>query len=388
MAFGFYSVLLILGIVQGLVFAGMLVARRNNRRANQLLAGLMLLSAITLVPSAIGFAGAYDRYPWLLLAPLSVTLGLGPLLWMYVHRLLTGRMPRLWGLHLVPLALQVGYFSVLFLCPLQWRVEFNAAVHLPYITPIEAFASVGSAIAYWTASLVLHRRFVRWAPAHVSDSENYSLGWLRLFLTGAAVGFAVWAGFELVDELITPLSFRAFFWLDLLAAALVYGLAIAGFRHADRPWPAMSAGPADLVRERDQEPDEDPDRPSDRPSEGPGPDWRRISEGYHRATLENRWFLDPTLSLEGLARKLATNTWTLSRAINEGRGTNFNDFVNAFRVAEVQERLADPNEIRSILAVALASGFNSKTSFNRSFRKATGMTPSEYRRSRRAGAKS
>ncbi|MEM9987419.1 MAG: helix-turn-helix domain-containing protein, partial [Bacteroidota bacterium] len=69
----------------------------------------------------------------------------------------------------------------------------------------------------------------------------------------------------------------------------------------------------------------------------------------------------------------------LSRTINQGFGMNFNDFVNSYRVNAFKEQVLMPEcQNHTFLAVALMVGFNSKTAFNRSFKKLTDQTPREY----------
>lgn len=73
------------------------------------------------------------------------------------------------------------------------------------------------------------------------------------------------------------------------------------------------------------------------------------------------------------------NTSILSKAINQGFGKNFNDFVNEYRISEVKDRLGKSDLDRmTLLGIALDSGFNSKATFNRAFKKYTGMTPNQY----------
>jgi AraC-like DNA-binding protein len=72
----------------------------------------------------------------------------------------------------------------------------------------------------------------------------------------------------------------------------------------------------------------------------------------------------------------------LSQVINQLEGKNFFDFVNAYRVEEVKRKMADDRSKKlTLLAIALESGFNSKTSFNMVFKKMTGQTPSQYYKS-------
>ena len=94
-------------------------------------------------------------------------------------------------------------------------------------------------------------------------------------------------------------------------------------------------------------------------------------------------FLNPELTLNELADKLEIKVSELSQFINSNLNKNFNDFVNEYRVNEFK-RLVSAQDVDSkatVIELAFDSGFNSKASFNRIFKEATGMTPSEYRKS-------
>ncbi|MDQ2771014.1 MAG: helix-turn-helix transcriptional regulator, partial [Bacteroidota bacterium] len=100
----------------------------------------------------------------------------------------------------------------------------------------------------------------------------------------------------------------------------------------------------------------------------------------HLMEQEQPW-LEPELTLTELAHRLRTNPGLLSKVINAGCGQNFNDFVNTYRVQEARRKLADARFAHySLVGVALESGFNSKSTFNRVFRKVTGQAPSEVGR--------
>jgi AraC-like DNA-binding protein len=92
-------------------------------------------------------------------------------------------------------------------------------------------------------------------------------------------------------------------------------------------------------------------------------------------------YLDADISLPELANKLEIPSHHLSRVINEQLGTNFFDFINQYRIEEVKARINNPEfDKLSLLGIAFDSGFNTKSAFNRVFKKMTGLTPSEYRR--------
>ena len=87
------------------------------------------------------------------------------------------------------------------------------------------------------------------------------------------------------------------------------------------------------------------------------------------------------MTLTELAQRLRTNPALLSRVINTGCGQNFNDFVNTYRVQEARRKLADPRFAHySLVGVALDSGFNSKSTFNRVFKKLLSQAPSDVTR--------
>jgi len=90
-------------------------------------------------------------------------------------------------------------------------------------------------------------------------------------------------------------------------------------------------------------------------------------------------FVDKNLTLYKLAGQLNVSENKLSQIMNSIGEMNFFDFINEYRVKTVISMM-ERGEHRSntLLGLALDSGFNSKATFNRSFKKFTGLTPSEY----------
>ena len=91
-------------------------------------------------------------------------------------------------------------------------------------------------------------------------------------------------------------------------------------------------------------------------------------------------FLQPNLTLKELADELEMNDRHLSQIINKYKGQNFYDFINSLRIEEAKKMLSHPENSYNILQILYESGFNSKTAFNVTFKKFTGLTPSEYKR--------
>ena len=89
-------------------------------------------------------------------------------------------------------------------------------------------------------------------------------------------------------------------------------------------------------------------------------------------------FLHPDFSLPTLAKQLNTTVHALSQVINERMGKSFFEMTAEYRVKEAQQIIKASPHIK-IEEIAEQVGYNSKSSFNTSFKKYTGKTPSEFR---------
>ncbi|MBU1101196.1 MAG: helix-turn-helix domain-containing protein [Bacteroidetes bacterium] len=91
-------------------------------------------------------------------------------------------------------------------------------------------------------------------------------------------------------------------------------------------------------------------------------------------------YINPRLSLGVFAEELQIPKEYVSQAINSKTCGSFSDYISDFRIEEVKKKLIDPkNDNISILEMAFASGFNSKSTFNLVFKKKMNLTPTEYR---------
>jgi AraC-like DNA-binding protein len=88
------------------------------------------------------------------------------------------------------------------------------------------------------------------------------------------------------------------------------------------------------------------------------------------------------LTIGSLSAELGVPEYRLRQLINEGLGhRNFNAFLNRYRIEEAKAALADPEQREvPVLTIAMDAGFQSVGPFNRAFRAATDLTPTEFRR--------
>ncbi|MBO9663805.1 AraC family transcriptional regulator [Dokdonella sp.] len=107
----------------------------------------------------------------------------------------------------------------------------------------------------------------------------------------------------------------------------------------------------------------------------------RIADELARLMRSEHLYADSRFDLRELSRRSGWPPSYISQALNQGLRQNFFEFVNGFRIAAAQRCLADPDDRRTTLDIALACGFGSKSTFNAVFKRMSGMTPREFRRS-------
>ena len=95
--------------------------------------------------------------------------------------------------------------------------------------------------------------------------------------------------------------------------------------------------------------------------------------------LEKKPYLNSKLLKSELAQLLGVNNPELARLLNENIGMNFFEYVNYYRIKEfVNLAKTEKSKQLTFFGLAQEAGFHSKTTFNKSFKKLMGSSPSEY----------
>ena len=108
-------------------------------------------------------------------------------------------------------------------------------------------------------------------------------------------------------------------------------------------------------------------------------DANSILEKVEELMLTEKLYLDSNLTLDKLAALSKTQPQYLSQAINQYREINFYEFISRYRIEFAMRELKE-NSTKSILDIAMNAGFNTKSTFNLTFKKITGITPSVYKK--------
>lgn len=369
----------LIGAAHGLFLASLIIVRSPaNRRSALLLAAFTVAYSMVVGGTMLGALGYYRALPHLILVGDPFVLLLGPLLYLYAVELREGRTnPTRW-LHLAPFALYVVYrLPAFYLLPAEAKVDYVEGVMTApdpqfWVMTLVRMAHVGAYVVLLLVVLYRHRQEVE--QTH-SDVQPLALDWMRW--TTYALAF-VWA----VAILLNVVSFAG--WMAPLQANYLIAFAMSVVAYAIG---YAGMGQPDIAHLRVRVVAANGDG-SPAPLQGElaravtDVRLQSIFEEIRRSMQDDQLWMEGDLNIQDLAESIERPKYLVSSAINELSGTSFNRFINSYRVEQVKRRLRDPSsESLTVLAIAMESGFNSKSSFNAAFQQHTGHTPSAFRSS-------
>ena len=347
------------GIGVAVLIEFLLITKKNKGEPDRILTLWMFLILLHLFLFYIFFSGDVYKFPWLLGIEIPLPLLQGFFLYLYVGSL-TGRLPErreILLLHFIPAILMYLYLTSFFFLPGVQKVHVyeNRGAGYEKFIAIKNVAIMSSGIIYVAWSLYLlkmHRHNIR---DRFSNLDKVNLEWLQLVTLGMG---GVWC-------LVIFLGSDVVIYSGVVVFVFLVGF--FGFRQSD-----IFAH---------SEPDDGPAAEKEKYSRSGLSEETsdKLRSELKRLMSEEALYRNSELSVGDLAAKLGVHPNYLSQVINEKEGKNFYDFVNSYRVEEFRRLMAVPkNRHLTLLSLAFDCGFNSKSSFNRYFKKATGQTPSQY----------
>lgn len=397
-----------LGAVQGVLLATILAHNRQGSVANRILSVAMFAFAVDLGTAVYHATGADVAFPHLIGIDFPLTFLYGPLLYLYARTLSRGehvfRKVFLW--HFLPYALLV-------VCLVPFYVQSGAdklafvrdASGSPWgeVLGIVTHVKIVHALVYIGLILPLLRQHRERIRDTRSSAERMNLLWLRNLVVGIVALAALAVTFYLLslrsDAPVMGLdpSTRYDDYMLLGLAILVYAIGYMALRQPEvfdgrlhAPHSSITSSPGFSEEVAETPADHRAPRAASSAAEADKRQYARsgmdaeTAERHERALVAlmeaDRLYRRGDLTLQDLALASGISPHNITEVINTRLGQNFYDFVNAYRVREVRERLSDPaNAHLTLLAIGMDAGFNSKSSFNAVFKKHTRMTPSQYR---------
>ena len=318
---------------------------------------LTLAATAYLITEIINFGGFYALSPRFYYSPLRFTFAFGPLFFFFVRELTDPnyRWKQIDWLHWVLPILQLLLSLTLGFQSVEVKHLFWQQVDIPWYRFFDSFWTASSIIGYGLASILTLR--IDAPPAR--KKVVWTL--IIVFLSVGLVTFTV----DVVFANIFKVEFYRYpFWNSL--PIIIYSVSLVFITIRGAVFYNLHNKFAKPRREHygiqaDQ--------------------LKQLTKQLTDLMETKQPFLNPNLTRLALAQQMGISSKHLSYIINEGVGKSYNDFVNHYRIEYACKLLKDDAyRDRSILDIALETGFSSKSTFNRLFRLQTGQTPSQLRK--------
>jgi AraC-like DNA-binding protein len=310
---------------------------------------------------------------------LVFALAIGPLIYFYVKSVIQPRIQfrKIDWLHFLPVALVVVIQISVFLYD-QSQAGFDQVQngvwmegwYIPYFSSLHGLLNYIFLILYLAFAIQMYFRYRKNLLKYFSNTYTVELNWLRNFLLVYSFVILFSLIQDFIDMNIMALHWTQSWWVHFISACAMVYLGIYGYF-------TKLEGLEAVVQESDQ---------SETASFNQSPipekyDPQKLMVLEEKMVLEKP-YLKSDLTLNELARLIGISSEELSILINEGKKMNFNEYINTFRVNTVKEKIKNGEaENLSLLGIAFDAGFNSKATFNRTFKKLTGKSPSDFYKS-------
>ncbi|MBO3697013.1 helix-turn-helix domain-containing protein [Roseivirga sp. E12] len=340
---------------QGVFLAVILFAQRRSNQANIYLALLILLFSVSTIDTVIFWITCECDSPGWLGLSLIFTFLYGPLFYLYLIAFdkrevsLKGRwkdfLPAL-----IVLAWHAQYI-ILRLTKPQLISEWNSSLFSSYLLPL---AGLGSLLFY---AYCVYKFILRLEKKHATEILK-SWHWLGLifkaYLFFVLFHFIYFASIALgkstrLSDTAIVLGYSIFIYsigyLALKTSKLLNGIKVSTNKYQSTSLPQSFS--------------------------------RSMFEKLEAHMRLNKPYKQNEIKLAVLAEELSLAPYQLSQIINEHANRNFAEYINVYRV---DEAIALISQIDRVNELAFEVGFNNRTSFNREFKKRTGLTPTEFKK--------
>lgn len=366
------------GLAISLFLLLLLISKKQKNNADKIMTAWFFFAVIHLFYISWYAAGIYEKTPALIGWELPFPLLHGPFLYLYILYLTNQQKHHIKNiLHFIPFP--VAYLAlvpVLLSLPAQDRlVPQKWLSYTPFFNGF-TIAIIISGIVYIILSLILLHRHKKNISDQFSSTDKITLNWLRYLIGGLG---GIW---------ITVIFYRTPQSIYISVALFMFFMGYFGIKQvgifADPPPLPAGLPPVNIMVEAIAPAVEIPveipmDKVKYERSGLTAIEAVKIHEALTSLMQNKQLYKEPELTLGDLAKELQIHSSILSQVINSKENKSFYDYINTLRVAAFQQLIQQPESGRyTLLSLAFECGFNSKSSFNRNFKKITGLSPSEY----------
>lgn len=374
-----------IGIVLTFFLSVLLITKKNKTISDRILIIWLLAIGLHLFLIYLTYTDKIYQYPHLLGLHFPMPLLHGPFLFLYTGAVTHQQTNFRYHLvHFIPFLLVYCLFLPYYLQPTVQKILVYKNEGQGYETQmmIMLIAIMISGVVYVISSHRLLSRHKKKIRDQFSSADQIHLLWLHYLIFGIGVIWLfVFFGSDVMifNSVVIFVFFIGYFGIKQVGI----------FSHQNPPLPhttlpdtpessevPVSRSLFEINKSTDEPRQAKYERSSLTESAA-----RSIHKNLVNLMLEDKMYTNPEITLGQLAKVLDIHPNNLSQVINTYEGKTFFDYINHQRIDEFKRIFALPESNRfTFLAVAHHCGFNSKTSFNRNFKNATGLSPSEYLR--------
>ena len=394
--FGFYSSLLLITFSQGIIYTVLLAIKgfRTDNKSNYWLSFFIFLCSLFIAPWMLGFAGWYDNQPYrdiLFYIPFQHLFFIGPAIYCYTLSLLNANFSftKKQLLHFIP-----GITYLIFIILICIYDKLIIQDYYFYADGIDKdfenwYQKLGlaSMVFYFVLCLRCYSIYKKVIFQVVSYADRILFKWIQTYLIAFLLMLLLPIIFDGLAYFYPDLkSYTGSWWYFLFFSIVMYYIAIVGYSNsiqATIPFKIAANNTHQIVLLSQTKNKVEEELVIDF-------DFEIVSKNnFEEIDLwkskiqvliqEHSLYINSELTLADVANKLNTNVAVISKTINQGFKMNFNDFINTYRIEAIKQAFSTGEHKKTtLLGIAFDCGFNSKATFNRAFKKNTGLSPKEY----------
>lgn len=374
------SVLLIF-FFNAVIFSYLLLKKgvSENKKHSKWLAAFIFLGGLYICPFMLGYAGWYSIKSYrefLFFMPFQQLFLIGPVFFFYVKTLLNRnlKLTQKDFIHFLPAIVYFMYSLIVFIGDKLILDEFYfyANGRDKDLDFWYQMAGLISMLFYLFMSLTYYLSYRKLSLQEVSFADEVAFKWIKHF----TIAFSLILVLRVLFFILNPEwgAFGSKYWYYLCFSILLMYISITGYSNTIKT--TIKLDPNFLVKFESSGNDKSGEAKNESEEALALHEWKdKITHLFEAEDI----YKNPGLTLTDLANLLNTNRNIISKVINQEYKMNFNDFVNEKRAEAVIEKLKNgEHSDNTLLGIALDCGFNSKTTFNRAFKKHTGTTPKQF----------
>ncbi|MFD1601397.1 helix-turn-helix domain-containing protein [Flavobacterium artemisiae] len=359
------------GIIITFFLVVILASKKNKSEADNILALWLFATGFHLFLYYLHSKKDFTSFPFLLGLELPMPLLQGPFLYLYTSALTNQNQNKKYNLlHFVPFVIAVLFLIPFFTLPFSEKLKVfeNEGKGYENLILMLYGAILISGITY--AFVLLHKlsKHQKNISDQFSFNEKINLRWLQYLILGSSIIWFVVVFYDdeyIFSVVVFYLMFIGYFGIKQVGIFTNQTVSENNLLNI----PSVENPAAENVSEKIKY----------EKSGLTNTELLSIHQKLTEIMRNEKLYKNPDLTLAELSQKLNVHPNVLSQVINSVEEKNFYDYINLQRVEEFKKLILLPeNEKFTLLSIAFECGFNSKTAFNRNFKKVTGLSPSEY----------